>query len=175
MESFKLRLGIVLFVAFLMSGYYSFQEMRYLISGRAVEATVDSVEIRTERVYRRRMGSTTREYQQVMLHFPNQANSPESRSLRLSASQPIRAQQSLAIQYLPGQTDMIRLQGSANWFSVLFFLGSLIAGAGMLVWVGMEANRPYATSRHVDSDRPVRAIEPKKKKRVLKPLKPLDE
>lgn len=175
MESFKFRAGIVLFVFFLMSGYYSLQELRYLTGGRVVDATVDSVEVRSERVYRRRMGSTTRAYQQVALHFPNQVQEQESRSLRLSTSQPVHAQQTLAIQYLPGQSEMTRLKGSGNWISVVFFLGSLGAFVGLIVWVGMEANRPIGRSRSVDRDRPVRLMEPKKKKRTLKPLRPLDE
>jgi len=175
MEGFKVRAAIVLFVLFLMSGYYSWQEMRYFLGGRIVDATVDQVEVRSERVYRRRYGTTTRHYQHVMLHFPRPDNTVESASLRLGTHQPIQARQAVKIQYLPGQSEMLRLNGSTNWLAIAFFFGSLATLVGMLVWVGMEANRPYGSARVVDSDRPVRATQPKKKKRVLKPLKPVDE
>jgi hypothetical protein len=175
MESMKARSAIVLFVLFLMSGWYSYQEFRYLFWGSVVDATVDHVEMRSERVYRRRFGSTTRQHLYVSVHFPNRDNIVESRSFRLPNSTSIQAQQTLSVQYLPTSTDMIRPTGSGNWISVLFFFGSLLAFAGMIVWAGIEANRPYGSSRVVDSDRPVRAVQPKKKKRVLKPLKQVDE
>lgn len=173
-EGIQFRFAIALFVLFLISGYYSWQEFRYILSGRVVDATVDQVEVRSERVYRRRFGSTTRNYHYATVHFPAGDNVVESRTFRLSGYHHLQPQQTLGIQYLPGQSDMTRLKGSTNWLSVLFFLGSLTAFAGMIVWAGLEANRPYGNAR-VDTDRPVRAIQPKKKKRVLKPLKPLDE
>lgn len=174
-ESFKIRGAIVLFVLFLLSGYYSLQEMRYFVMGRVVDATVDQVEVRSERVYRRRYGSTTREYKQATVHFLRPDNILETGTLRLENHEPVRTQQSLKIQYLPGQPDMMRLSGRPNWIAVMFFLGSLMALAGVIVWVGMEANRPYASTRLANADRPVRPTLPKKKKRTLKPLKPLDE
>jgi hypothetical protein len=174
-EGIKFRFATALFVMFLISGYYSYQEFRYLLGGRTVDATVDQVEMRSEQVHRRRrFTSRTRHYQQVMVHFSNGEAVSESRTFRLPTYQPVHPEQTLAIQYLPGQSDMIRLSGSTNWLSVLFFVGSLVAFAGMIVWAGMEANRPYGNAR-VDADRAVRANQPRKKKRVLKPLKPLED
>ncbi len=174
-ESVKLRFALVLFVFFLISGWYSFQELRYLLSARVAEATVDRVEIREERVYRRRYRSGTRQFQLVTVHFAGGNQGAESLTLRLPMGHQYHPQQTLKVQYIPGETDMTRLSGSGNWISVVFFLGSLIAFTGMIVWVGLEANRPYAGSRLQADDRPVSAIQPKKKKRKLTPLKPIDE
>lgn len=174
-EGFQLRLAMLAVVVFLISGWYSFQEMRYAVWGRTVEGTVTQVEHRQERVYRRRWGSRTRHFTAVTVQFLGVDNTVQSGEFRESGAHAIRPQQQLKVQYIPGDYHMVRLSGEQNWFAIIFFFGGLIAMVGTIVWVGMEANRPYASSRIANSDRPVRAIVPKKKKRVLKPLKPAEE
>ncbi len=174
-EGIKLRFAIAMVVLFLISGWYAFQELRYAIFGRTVEATVTGVEHRRERVYRRRGRHTTRDVTDITVQFPAPDNTPRMGELTQSGVSAVQPQQKLMIQYLPGDADMVRLSGQQNWLSIVFFLGGLTAMIGTVVWVGMEANRPYASSRLAHDDRPVRAIVPRKKKRVLKPLKPVDE
>lgn len=171
-EGFKLRLAIAVVVIFLISGWYSFQELRYTISGRTVAATVTNVEHRQERVYRRRFGHTMRDITAITVQFSNANNTPQTAVMTQSGVSAVQPQQQMQVQFIPGEYETVRLAGQQNWVAVLFFFGGLAAMAGTLVWVGMEANRPFGPSHIASDDRPVRAIVPKKKKRGLKPLKP---
>ncbi len=174
-EGFKLRLAILAVVVFVISGWFTYQEFRYALWGRTAEATVTHVEHRQERVYRRRRTPSTRNVTLIALQFPGPDNASHQAELTQSGTLSVQPQQKLSVQYLPGDADMVRLSGQQNWFAVVFFIGGLFAVIGTLTWVGMEANRPFASARLVSDDRPVRPIQPKMKKRVMKPLKPVDD
>lgn len=174
-EDLKGRFAIVVVVLFLISGWYSFQELRYAVWGRTVPATVTNVEHRQERVYRRRYGSRTREVTDITVQFAGADNTPQIGEITESGVSRVHPQQQLSIQYIPSKTDMIRLGNQQNWIALIFFFGGTVAMVGTLVWVGMEANRPFGEGRSRSDDRPVRAVVPKKKKRALKPLKPIDD
>lgn len=174
-DVFKLRLVIFAVVFFVVSAWSSFQELRYALWGRTVEATVTNVEHRQERVYHRRRSSTTRNVTILTVQFPGPDNRPQTAVLTPNRGHHFTPQQKLSVQCVSGDFGMARLNGQQNWFSVVFFIVGLFAMVGALTWVGMEANRPYTRLRVASDDQPVRPIQPKKKKRVMKPLKPVDD
>uniref|UniRef100_A0A7C2NXW4 DUF3592 domain-containing protein n=1 Tax=Schlesneria paludicola TaxID=360056 RepID=A0A7C2NXW4_9PLAN len=171
-EVYKFRLAIAVGVMFLFSAWGSWQEVRYGLWGRTATASVT-------RAYRDRDygGKRPRTVLRVEVEIPLDDGATQSARLTTSPSARIADGDQIAVRHIPGVPRSVRLASDANVYAVVVFGFCLVAMIGFVIWAAKEANRPYGGRYREANDRPVPAkvVQATKKRRPLKPLKPLDE
>ena len=127
-------------VAFVISAWNSWFELRYAVSGRTAAADVTRAYRHSEPGRRR-----AREFLRVEVAFPSDGQSRQA-VLRAPLSSRISAGQQIEIQYLPG-SDRVRLRGDHEYLWVAAFFCSTAWIGWSLVRLAREANRPLKRKR----------------------------
>lgn len=133
---------LIALAAFLASGYYSYQEMKYLIWGETTQAKVTGASevinlgkrnrgkplLGVEYTYTDSAGQTVNEKENVSLDTKIENGT-------------------LEIQYLPGVADSSRYVGKSRLFTLFIFLGCLTWLVYMGFKLAKEANEPMQVQR----------------------------
>ena len=129
----KFKLLPVVVLAFLASAYFSFNEMRYAVWGKAITAKLVNVH----------QASGSRGRQRIIVEYEYVDGQGTVRRERddLSRSAHIPVSEIVEIQYVPGVEDSSRLRTSANWYAVYIFLAMLVAliAALVMLWKFADA------------------------------------
>lgn len=142
-EVAKFKWLLIGVIAFLISGYYSFSEVKFAIWGRTAEATVTRTYETTESGRRFRK----RHYTVVEYQFAEADGTLRSERDKVSAGTVVPGISQIAVQYLPGVADSSRLAGQTSLTSICVFVGSLIWLSVAGYKLHMEANTPGYDSR----------------------------
>jgi hypothetical protein len=136
LKRFKWLLGAGL--SFLISGYFSYDEMKYAIWGKTAEAHVYEA--------RETIRSSLRSPPMVSLKytFTESDGTPRSEFDSIPANSPFAQLQTVTVQYLPGVEKSSRIAGRVRLMAILFFCGSVVWLAGSIIGLVREANRPIA-------------------------------
>ena len=139
LRKFKLILGA--FCAFLISGYFAYQECKFLVWGATAEATITNMFETTGTGRNRRSLRLAIEYT-----FTDSATGSRSERDDVPISWPI-PQGTVTVQYLPGVAKSSRLLGNSSTFFVWIFCGciALLGYAGYRLY--KEANEPVRPKR----------------------------
>jgi hypothetical protein len=121
---------------FLMSGFYSLNELRYAVFAKTVDAAVTGMR-ETMSTGRRRQSRIAVEYQ-----FTESGGATRSERDEVSTDWPIPTTGTVAVQYIPGVEKASRLKGHWSWVAVYTFMGC-VAWLGFLFYkLSREANEP---------------------------------
>lgn len=123
-ELAKLKWILIAGVAFLVSGYLSFQELKYAIWGTTAEANVT----RTYETRERRTNLLAVEYT-----FTDDEGKSHSERDDVPSDWPTPGA-TVMVQYLPGVEDSSRLEGHSSKLAVWMFLGCCL----LLVFAGFK-------------------------------------
>lgn len=121
---------------FLISAYFSLNELRYAVFARTVEARVTNVR-ETQSVGRRREPRLSIEY-----NFTEAGGATRSERDTVPVDWPVSSDGTIQIQYIPGVANASRLSGRGSWIAVAMFLASLIAIGVLLYKLHLEAHAP---------------------------------
>ncbi len=116
-------------VAFLITGYLSYKEMKYAIRGKSAEATITRT-FETTSVGRR---GKPRKYLVVEYSFIDDDGKHQNDSDDVALDWPV-PEQSVTVEYLPGVERSSRIEGHSNMFAVWMFLGS----CALLLFAGVK-------------------------------------
>ena len=133
-ETAKFKFLLFALVAFLVSGFFAYQELKYSTSGKTAQGTVD----RIGEVRGRRGRTTTVAY----YHYRDEAGNLRNGSSPLENDFSPSVGDTIAVQYL---ADTSRREGERNTGSVIVFFACLIAlGVGGFLFFRhvREATRP---------------------------------
>lgn len=134
----KVRIALGVFIAFVLSAFFAFEELRYTIWGRTVQAQL--LEVRNTRDIGGR-GRT-----EPALAFDYSFDDGElGRRTEKDMVPPDWARpegNSIAVQYIPGEKDASRLAGHRHIGSVVIFGACLLALAVFIIILAREANAP---------------------------------
>ncbi len=127
MKQVKFYLGLCVF--FLMSMWYSWQEVKYAVWGETSSATVTEVREASS-------GRRGRRVLQVSFRYSDADGHSVSEAQMLPLSTVLSEGEEITVEYLPGAEDSARVEGTANLFAVYIFLGSLLVMAfvGFRIW-----------------------------------------
>lgn len=142
MESSKIRLAFGAFMVFVVSGYYSLDEARYLAWGRNAQADVVESYVSPNPGGRRRP-----DVRVVRVSFPDEEGRARTGTDLLHRDSEVRAGDRVAVDYIPGNEYMVRLVGHRNLAPVFIFLACLGAMAVFLGMLVREANEPAGRRR----------------------------
>lgn len=141
-ELVKLKWLIFAGLAFLVSSFFAWTELRYALWSRTTEAEVVDV-FETETIGRRgrRIPVLAVEYR-----FTDEAGVPRFERDEVARGWQPPANRRVAIEYFPGENGGSRLAGNRNWRSLVVFFGTLavLAFAGWKLW--REAREAVAQS-----------------------------
>jgi hypothetical protein len=133
-ETAKFKFILFVVVAFLVSTFFAYMELKYSMSGKTTQGTVDRLgEVRGRR------GRTT---PMVYYHYRDEAGNLRHGSSSIDGGFNADVGDKVGIQYLD---DTSRLAGSRNTMSLIVFFGSLVAlvVGGFMFWRHVrEATRP---------------------------------
>ena len=133
-ETTKLKFLLFTILAFLVSGFFAYMELKYATGGKTAEATVD----RIGETRGRRGRTTTVAY----YHYRDEAGNLRNGSAPLDRDFSPSAGDTIAVEYLD---DTSRPAGQRNTVALVVFFGCLLALAvgGFLFWRHVrEATRP---------------------------------
>ena len=133
-ETVKFKFMLIALVAFVVSGFFAYMELKYATGGKAAQATVD----RVGEVPGRRGRTTTVAY----YHYRDDAGNLRHGSAPLDGDFSASPGDTVAVQYL---ADTSRLAGQRNTFALVVFFGCLAALVigGALFWRHVrQATRP---------------------------------
>ena len=138
----RLKLLLIAVVAFAISGWFSWVELKYKVWGAEAEATVDAA---TPVERRGRRGRRIPKLD-VSFHYTDESTQ-RSTSHRFDVSQDsnISHGDQFLVQYLPGVENSARQGGSI--FPILFFGGSILFMGWSLFSMAREANQPLVIKR----------------------------
>jgi hypothetical protein len=131
---------LVAIVAFVISAWNSWIELRYAVSGYTATADVTRAYRHSESGRRR-----SREFLRVEVTFPSDGQSRQA-VLRAPLSARISSGQQVEIQYLPG-SDRARLRGEHEFVWVAAFVCSTAWIGWSFVRLAREANQPVKRKR----------------------------
>lgn len=126
-------------VLFLISGWYSYRELRFAVWGRTAEAQV------TKTFETREMRSRTRSRRKLAVEytFTDQGGTQHNERDDVPISwQPLPANV-VTVQYIPGVKGASRLRGNSHMFLVWLFCGSICWMGYALYQLYREAQDPY--------------------------------
>lgn len=127
---------------FLVSAFFSFNELRYLIWGKTVETRVQEKRI-VENTSRR--GGKV-EQLRVAYQFEDAGNRRSEYDM-LPTDWPVPDEGNIAVQYIPGDPGSSRLAGHWSRMWVVIFLLSIAALAFFIYRLAREANEPIRPKR----------------------------
>lgn len=140
--TWKYKYAIFFGLLFLVSVYYSWQELVYLVRGRTAEATV------TEN-YPMPSGRFGQNRSRVLdYHFRDTEGLPRKGADTIGMDEPIPGM--VTVQYTPGEKGRSRIHGHVRWWALAIF-GIAVAGLAFAL---------YQLNRHMDE-----VMAPKSKKR----------
>ena len=118
-------------IAFLLSAYFSWHELKYAVWGATAEATI----VRTFETTEAGRRGTRRHIRIVEYNFANEdgARRRERDDVSLDWTVP---DDKVTVQYLPGVEGSSRIKGNSNMLAVWIFLGCL-------AWLGFAGYRLY--------------------------------
>lgn len=131
---FKWLLGAGM--VFLISGYFSLNELRYALFSRTVEARVTNARA-TQSVGRRKEPRLAIEY-----NFTEAGGATRSERDTVPVDWPLSPDGAIQIQYIPGVANASRLSGRGSWNAVAIFLASLVAIGVLFYKLHLEAHAP---------------------------------
>ncbi|MBA4029493.1 MAG: hypothetical protein C0478_01030 [Planctomyces sp.] len=143
-EMQRLKGGLIILGVVLISGWFSFTELRYAVWGRQAEAVITNAEIGIERGRRGRETAVLN----VTYSYQDQAGTQRNESESLPVDTHLSTGEKAMVSYLPGVERSTRLSGRPNYFAVIMFLVSIATMIGFIVWIARQANAPIPTSRH---------------------------
>jgi hypothetical protein len=126
MQRVKIRLVLSLIGAFLVSMVMSCQELKYMVSGKTVDAQLEQSRIEKQPG---RFGTQTK---RILTYSFNDAGTFRREYAELPSTWNDAHGQTVKIQYLPGKERQSRIHGQRNWFWLAVFFTSLalaVAGA----------------------------------------------
>jgi hypothetical protein len=138
-ETAKLKFGLVLIAAFLISTYFAYAELKYSMGGKTTEATVDGMFEQ-----RGRRGRVTH---MVKYHYRNDKGELRNASDSVPSDWTPPKSGKVQIEYLENTS---RLAGHRNIVALVIFFGCLVAMTvgGFMFWRHVrEATRPSSASR----------------------------
>lgn len=128
-------------ILFLMSAYFSWTELKYVVSGKVTEADLVNVARQT----RRGKYGSTKEYLSFEYQFNDAGNTRrESDEVSTDTQQPSNGK--VSVQYLPGTTSS-RLEGHRQTFYVVLFFISIGWAGWEIYQLAKEANTPIRSPR----------------------------
>lgn len=128
-ETAKFKWLLIVAVAMLISGCYSYSELKYLAFSKEVDGTVRRSYTQEERARRFR----TREVLIVEYAYKDEGGSLKTAKERFTNTSQAPADGTrVKLEYLAGDDDSVRLSGNRKWGAVLIFLACL-AGTGWFV------------------------------------------
>jgi hypothetical protein len=139
-ETRNLKLGLVLVLAFVVSAFVAYKELKFALASKTTGATLDRV---YEQIGRR--GSVTR---RVQYHFHDDAGELRNASDSVPDNWSAPADGRLTIEYIAGSS---RLAGHRNVFALVIFFACLFAMVvGVILFVRhvrQETHPPSAAGR----------------------------
>jgi hypothetical protein len=125
----KFKWLLVAVITFLISTYYSWQELKFLVWGQTAQATVTNT-FETSSGGRRSKPLLAVEYT-----FTDSATGPRSERDDVPIDWPV-PESSVTVQYLPGVADSSRLNGRSSRSAILIFLACV-------GWLGYQGFKLY--------------------------------
>lgn len=122
-------------LAFLLSAYASWKEVKFMMWGATATAEVVSVQEETG-------GRRRRSYLAVEYRFTEADGTSRSEKDDVPTSYEVTAPGTVNVQYLPGVADSSRLEGTANNTALFVFVGSIGWVAWTLYSFYREAHAP---------------------------------
>ncbi|WP_165248370.1 DUF3592 domain-containing protein [Paludisphaera soli] len=142
METLKIRLAFGAFLAFMISGFYSVNELRYLIWGRTAPGQVAEAYVGPDPNRRGRAEALI-----VTVTFRDQDGGARSATDVVHGDSEISVGDEVPVQYVPGSEYAVRLAGNRQLAPVFLFLGCLGALAVFIGLLIREANEPVKNNR----------------------------
>ena len=127
---------LVAIIAFMISAWNSWLELRYAVSGRVATADVTRADRHSEPGRRR-----SREFLRVEVTYPSEGQ-PRQAVLQTPLDARIAAGQQVEVEYLPGANDRVRLRGEHEFVWMAVFLASSAWIGGSILRIAAEAGRP---------------------------------
>lgn len=134
-ETSKFKGLLIVGVLFVVSGFWSCQEFKYLVRGTPADATV-------RQVSKQRIPFDKRHREEWLIEFSYSDKAGQrlvERETLPEAELPPADGQTLAIEYLPGADDSARFAGRRNYVAMAFFLGTLGVLAFFIIRLWREA------------------------------------
>ncbi len=139
----KIKLMGIAGLAFLISAWFSWVELKHMVWGAKAEATVSATRVV------QRPGGRRRAPQMVLdvdfQYKDSSTGNSVSEDLDFDSDSSIQTGDKFEVQYLPGKAESARLGGSL--IPMVFFFGSLGALTWAVVKMSREANSPIPTTR----------------------------
>jgi hypothetical protein len=123
-------------VIFLVSGFFSYRELVYAISGKETRGEITKTYLTEER---RRGGTTT--VRTVEYSFTEANGTQRTGTDTVSTTWPVPADRRISIRYTPGADGNSRLSGQANWIALVLFGISAIVVIVFFVKLMIEATQ----------------------------------
>jgi len=129
---------------FLVSCFICYAELRYLISGREVQATVTKV---TEVTQRRKYGLGESKHLSIEYSFQEPNGTLRKGEDSVGLDSPLALGPTVPVQYTPGADGRSRLVGHVNWVGIAVFVVSIsvLGVAGWRLW--REASHAFPSRR----------------------------
>ncbi|MDB5384373.1 MAG: hypothetical protein JWM11_19 [Planctomycetaceae bacterium] len=145
-ELAKFKWMLIAGVGFLITGYFSLQELRYALFSKTVDATITQIREKTV------SGRRGRTHQELAFEYQFKEVEGPVRNERddVSVDWPRPGNGTIAIQYIPGVEKASRLLGHSNMFAVYGFMACIagLAFAGYkLVRLANEPPKSYGKRR----------------------------
>ncbi len=142
METRNLRLAMTAFMVFVMSGFFSVGELRYLAWGRKAPAEVVEAVIGRDPNSRK-----AREALLATVSFRDSEGQNRTTTLILPPDSQLAAGAATTVQYVPGDQYAIRLDGDRELLWVGIFVAGLLATAAFVGKIVLEAREPVTKKR----------------------------
>ena len=128
-EVAKFKWLLIAGVAFLVSGYFSYHEIKYMTWGKVADGIVTEARQTTSTGRRgRRIHKLRVDYQ-----FPDDTGAQHASYGSLAVDAPYQSGSPIKIQYLRGAAEVSRINGEEQKWSLFVFFGSLI-GMAYGIW-----------------------------------------
>ena len=140
MSTWRIRAFLFLALAFLVSCYLSWQEFRYLTSGRTAEATFG-------RVYDTTRGRYSEKVRIAEFEFTDQEGLSRKHEEEVTEGWQPPADVKLTVEYLPGKLGATRLAGGHAYLALIVVAVTFGAGTFLAIKWGREATQPIRRTR----------------------------
>ena len=141
-ETWKFKLALGVGLLFLVSSFFAWRELKYLVWGTTVDATLNGV-TETQTVGRR---GRSRSVIEVSYTFADRDGTPRREADLVPTDWPRPAGPTVPVQFIPGSPDVSRLHGHRNVVSLVIFFTCLAILAGFVGKLVLEA-REYGEEK----------------------------